>query len=324
MAGRHSIPISVFLMGPTAVGKSSVAGRLYERLDSELISVDSGQIYRGMDIGTAKPGQDCLKEIPHHLIDIRDITEHYSAAQFREDALTLIESILDKGKTPILVGGTMFYFSILENGISKLPKADPSVRAEIERMSEQHGLEYLHQLLGKIDPQSAKKIRIEDAQRIKRVLEIHKITGQPPSLIMSQSRPLGLRLPYVKIALFRPRPRLHKRIEERFKKMIDKGLVSEVESLIQNLPKPEAMPSMRSVGYRQVIDFLREESTYDQLIEKGTAATRQLAKRQLTWLRNQSNMIWVDAENSDPAPVIFKYLQSKDLEPGIQGACSKI
>ncbi len=301
-------------MGPTAVGKSSVAEHLFGLLDAELISVDSGQVYRGMNIGTAKPDQEFLQRVPHHLIDIRGITESYSAAEFRNDALSLIESILAKGKTPLLVGGTMFYFSVLENGISKLPGADSEARSEIERIGKKKGLEYLHRQLAEIDPASAGKIRAQDAQRIKRALEIFRITGQPPSSVMAESRPQSMKIQYRKIALFRPRPILHERIKVRFLDMIEKGLVREVEMLIGKLKRPETLSSMRSVGYRQVIDYLHGKSSEDEMIEKGIAATRQLAKRQLTWLRNQSSVVWVNAEDRNPERMIFEYLQSLNVK----------
>lgn len=304
------MPIAVFLMGPTAVGKSSVAGQLCKHLDAELISVDSGQVYRGMNIGTAKPDREFRQRVPHHLIDIRDITESYSAAEFRDDALSLIGSVLARGRTPLLVGGTMFYFSVLENGISRLPGADPAVRSEIERIGRERGLEYLHQQLAEADPVSAEKIRIHDAQRLKRALEIFMISGRSPSSLMAESRPQGMQIQYQKIALFRPRPILHERIKERFLEMIEKGLVHEVETLTKTLDTPEIPPSMRSVGYRQVIDYLNGRSTNAEMIEKGMAATRQLAKRQLTWLRNQSGVAWVNAENRNPERAIAGYLKS--------------
>lgn len=308
--------MAVFLMGPTAVGKSSVAAHLYEHLDAELISVDSGQIYRGMNIGTAKPDRDFLRRVPHHLIDIRSITESYSAAGFRDDALSLIESILAKGRTPLLVGGTMFYFSVLENGLSRLPGAAPVVRSEIERLVQERGLEYLHQQLAEADPASAEKIRVQDAQRLKRALEIFRITGRPPSSLMAESRPQSMQIQYRKIALFRPRPVLHERIKVRFLDMIEKGLVREVETLAKTLETPEILPSMRSVGYRQVIDYLNGKATEAEMLEKGMAATRQLAKRQLTWLRNQSNVVWVNAENRNPERVILEYLLSSNVDAG--------
>jgi len=315
---KLSAPIAVFLMGPTAVGKSSVAERLYEYLNAEVISVDSGQVYRGMNIGTAKPDQEFLQRIPHHLIDIRGITESYSAAEFRDDARSLIESILAKGKTPLLVGGTMFYFSVLENGISKLPRADPVVRAEIERIGREMGLEYLHQQLAEVDPASAAKIGVQDAQRLKRALEIFRITGHPPSLMMAESCPRSLQVPYRKIALFRPRSVLHERIKARFLGMIEKGLIREVETLIRTLDEPGILPSMRSVGYRQAVDYLNGKSTEDEMIEKGIAATRQLAKRQLTWLRNQASIVWVNVENLNPERVICEYLRSLNVDADIE------
>ena len=207
----------------------------------------------------------------------------------------------------------MFYFSVLENGISKLPGGDPEVRSEIEQIVQEKGLLYLHQKLTEVDPISAKRIKTQDTQRLKRAYEIFTITGQPPSSVIAESCPQNLRIQYRKIALFRPREILHKRIEVRFMDMIERGLVSEVEGLAKSIRKPEILPSMRSVGYRQVIDYLYGKLTDTEMIEKGVASTRQLAKRQLTWLRNQSNVAWVNAENSNLEKMIVKYLESMNI-----------
>lgn len=305
-------------MGPTAVGKSSIVERLHGSLDFELISVDSGQVYRGMDIGTAKPDRKCQKRIPHHLIDIREVTESYSAGQFRNDALSLIRSISAKGRIPLLAGGAMFYFSVLENGISRLPGADAPVRARIDREYDEKGAKFLHGLLRKADPVTASAIDVGDIQRLKRALEILRITGQPPSAVMAKSRPQGIGLPILKIALYRPRAILHRRIEARFSDMLANGLVGEVEQLVRHLQHPQSLASMRSVGYRQVIEFLQDRLSRDDLFSKGVAATRQLAKRQLTWLRNQSNVVWVNAERPDSDRTILEYLS----ESGMQMASS--
>ncbi len=190
MVDKPTVPIVIFLMGPTAVGKSTVAEHLFESLDAELISVDSGQIYRGMDIGTAKPDQELLQRVPHHLIDIREITESYSVAKFRDDALTLIEKIIAKGKTPLLVGGTMFYFSVLENGISKLPGGDPEVRSEIEQIVQEKGLLYLHQKLTEVDPISAKRIKTQIHNDQKSIRNIHNYRKS----VIAESCPQNLRI----------------------------------------------------------------------------------------------------------------------------------
>ncbi len=300
-------------MGPTAVGKSSVAEFLCKNLNAELISVDSSQIYRGMNIGTAKPDQEILDRVPHYLIDLCELTESYSAAMFRDDALSLIEDIVARGKIPILAGGTMFYFSALENGLSILPQANPEVREELEQLVEEMGLEYLYEMLADIDPASAERINSQDAQRLKRALEIYRVTGEPASLLMTESSPEGLQVQYRKIALFCSRSVLHERIKKRFLDMIENGLVNEVETLVQKLEKPEKLPSMRSVGYRQVLDYLKGQSTHSEMIEKSIAATRQLAKRQLTWLRNQSNVVWVNAELKNSEKAILEYLQSSNV-----------
>ncbi len=302
----------VFIMGPTASGKTDVAVALYESLNCELISVDAAQVYKGMNIGTAKPDADFLLEFPHHLIDIRDIDQPYSAAEFRLDALRLIDEIQARGKVPVFVGGTMFYYAALENGISDLPASDPTVRADLEQQLSERGAQSLHGELRQIDPELCRKIQPADIQRVMRGLEIYKITGQVPSDVMRRSQLPGLSTQPVKISLFTVnRHALHRRIESRFKKMIASGFVDEVRALVAPYPNPDKLTSMKSVGYRQVLGFLRDQASLDQMVDSGVAATRQLAKRQLTWLRNQSNITWFEANPENVSGTVIQYLDSR-------------
>ena len=302
----------VFIMGPTASGKTDTAAAVYDALDSELISVDAAQIFRGMDIGTAKPDAAFLLKYPHHLIDIRKFSESYSAADFCADSAELIESIGQKNRLPVFAGGTMFYFSALENGLSDLPSASAEVRKQLEAEIAEHGLEAMHAQLLELDPVAGQRIKPADHQRITRALEIYRITGQPPTRVMAKSRMPGLVRAPVKIALFTSdRKILHHRIETRFRMMIDNGLVSEVEMILKHTDNPEELVSMKCVGYRQVLHFLQGKTSHEEMIQNGIAATRQLAKRQLTWLRNQSNIIWFDASRDDISDSVVSYLKSR-------------
>ena len=302
----------VFLMGPTACGKTDLAASLLDAFDAELISVDAAQIYRGMDIGTAKPTPDFLRRYPHHLIDICDPHEVYGAARFRDDALRLIAEIHARRKLPVLVGGTMFYFAALENGLSELPAADAALREEINAEIRRKGLPAMHAQLQKIDPGLAAVIRPSDAQRIQRALEIHRLSGRPPSEVMAQSVAQPISLPLVKLGLFTADRRvLHGRIEARFARMLEHGLLDEVKTLIATMDNPDAQPAMRIVGYRQVHDYLKNPLTYDAMIDKAVAATRQLAKRQLTWMRQQRNLVWIDATGDSFTPQAHAYLQTR-------------
>ena len=297
-------------MGPTASGKTEIAAKLYDQFDCELISVDAAQVFTGMDIGTAKPEADFLARYPHHLINIRSITESYSAAAFCQDARRLIDDISSRGKIPILVGGTMFYFSALENGLSDLPSADAELRKEIELEISSLGLAAVYQRLCQIDPDFAQRISSNDSQRIQRAMEIFTITQRPPSQVMSDYSVEKLETPVVKIALFSThRSALHQRIESRFHKMLESGLVNEVKNLTVGLESAQSLSSMRSVGYRQVLEYLSEQIEYHQMIDKGIAATRQLAKRQLTWLRNQSNVVWFDSSHTGIQDSIVEFVE---------------
>lgn len=308
--------IVVFLMGATASGKTDTAARIFDQFNCELISVDAAQVYRGMNIGTAKPDQTFLDAYPHHLINVRNIDERYSAAEFCKDASGLINDIHQRGNTPILVGGTMFYFSALENGLAHLPSADAEIRLLIENEIQEKGLAALHQQLTAIDPVSAKRISPSDSQRIQRAIELYRLTNIPPSQLTGRlphtehSAQLGgLENPIVKITLFTAeRKFLHQKIEQRYLHMLEQGLIDEVKALTDGLQAPESLTAMRTVGYRQVLDYLLDKVTHQQMVDNGIAATRQLAKRQLTWLRNQSNLVWFDICHPKTADAMIIYL----------------
>ena len=272
-------------MGPTASGKSALAATLAGRFPVEIVSVDSAQVYRGMDVGTAKPSAAERRAVPHHLIDILDPTESYSAAQFRADALKLIREISARGRTPLMVGGTMLYFKALREGLSDLPDSDPAVRAQIDAEAAERGWPALHAQLAKIDAPTAARLKPTDAQRIQRALEIHRVTGKPMSKLLGRKKSaLPFRL--VELALApSDRSELHRRIEERFDSMLKLGLVEELRALKKRYPLKPTLPSMRCVGYRQAWQFLDGQIGKKELRDRGIFATRQLAKRQLTWLR---------------------------------------
>ncbi|MBZ9612485.1 tRNA (adenosine(37)-N6)-dimethylallyltransferase MiaA [Rheinheimera maricola] len=286
----------IFLMGPTASGKTALATELYQRLPAELISVDSALIYRGMDIGTAKPTSAELKLAPHHLIDIRDPSQSYSAADFRADALRLVAEIQHRGNIPILVGGTMLYFKALLEGISPLPEADPQVRAQIEREAAEKGWSALHHELAQIDPVSAQRIHPNDPQRINRALEVFRITGRSlTDLTAQKGEPFSFPVHQFAIAP-KDRAELHQRIALRFKQMLAAGFEQEVHQLKLRADLHPDLPAMRCVGYRQMWQYLDRECSIEDMEERGIAATRQLAKRQLTWLRSWPQLNWLDSD----------------------------
>ncbi len=288
-------PPAIFLMGPTASGKTGVAIELMQHMPVELISVDSAQVFRDMNIGTAKPNVDTLARAPHHLIDIIDPTDAYSAAAFRHDALRLMADITARGKIPLLVGGTMLYFKVLREGLSPLPQADAALREQLDAEIAQHSIEHLHARLAQVDAETAARLHPTDTQRVQRAMEIFIISGKPMSeLIKHQEHP---HLPYniTPIALIpSDRAVLHHRIVVRFEQMLKDGLVEELRSLRDKYVLHRDMTSMRCVGYRQAWEFLDGEISKAELSEKGVAATRQLAKRQLTWLRSMSASIRID------------------------------
>ena len=286
----EKIPV-VCLMGPTATGKTDAAAQCFDAFPCDISSDGSSLVSRDMDIGTAKPDTEFLKKYPHHLVDVRHPNDTYSVADFFHDCTSTIAEISNKGKVPVLAGGTMFYFSALEKGLNELPQADPALRARLDEDAKKYGWQKLHSKLSDLDPENAKRIDPNDAQRFQRALEIVMLSGKTLAQHNESGR-TPLSNPLIKMALtFSDRSVLHKRIEKRFDIMLDKGLEREVSSLLSNGVDPDAT-SMRMIGYRQMLEYLAEKSTYDQMRLKGIAATRQLAKRQLTWLRNQSNQIW--------------------------------
>jgi tRNA dimethylallyltransferase len=274
------------LLGPTASGKSRLAMELAARHPLEIVSLDSAQVYRGMDIGTAKPSAEERRRVPHHLLDILDPTEAYSAGRFRADAIGAVRDILARGRIPLLAGGTMLYYRALVSGLAELPAADAAVRAELDARAAREGWPALHQELARVDPAAAARIKPNDAQRIQRALEVHRLTGKP--LSAAQVGTAGA-LPFtLKAYALVPEDRaeLHQRIAARFEQMLAAGLVEELRALRKKFDLSAALPSMRAVGYRQAWRYLEGEIGERELRETGIAATRQLAKRQLTWLRS--------------------------------------
>ncbi|MBF0470456.1 MAG: tRNA (adenosine(37)-N6)-dimethylallyltransferase MiaA [Gammaproteobacteria bacterium] len=287
-------PLVLFLMGPTASGKTDLALELVDRYGGEIVSVDSALVYRGMDIGTAKPERSLLQRYPHHLIDRIEPTESYSAAQFREEAIAAIADILARGRLPLLVGGTMLYFRALEQGLSRLPPADPQLRQEIAAEAEVVGWPQLHQTLAELDPQAALRIHPHDPQRISRALEVIRLSGTSlTALQQQQGEPLPWRL--LKIALIpQQRQELHRRISDRFAEMLRRGFVEEVEGLRRRGDLHPQLPAMRAVGYRQIWHYLDGGCDRQQMIADSETATRRLGKRQLTWLRSEEGLRSVD------------------------------
>lgn len=291
----HDRPLAILLTGPTASGKTDLAVDLATRLPCDIVSVDSALVYRGMDIGTAKPGSELLAAAPHRLIDICDPSEAYSAARFREDALGEMEAIAATGRVPLLVGGTMLYFRALQQGLSKLPSADPRARARLDAQARAEGWAALYRRLAGVDPETARRIHPNDPQRIQRALEVYELTGRPMSDLLREGKAPPV-LPYRFLKLVRaPEERaiLHQRIERRFVQMLELGFEEEVRTLWSRGDLSPEMPSMRSVGYRQMLKYLFGEYTYDEMVYRGIIATRQLAKRQLTWLRSESDARWL-------------------------------
>jgi tRNA dimethylallyltransferase len=281
---------AVLLMGPTASGKSALALALAARFDGEIVTVDSAQVYRGMDIGTAKPSVADRARVPHHLLDILDPTQVYSAARFVRDALAAIAAIRSRGRMPVVAGGTMLYFKALTEGLSALPQADTVVRAELDARAARHGWPALHAELARVDPQTAGRLAPTDAQRIQRALEVHAMTGQPLSALQGRRKSADSALGRTIAVALMPssRARLHDAIAHRFDAMLAAGLVEELRGLRDRYALRPELPAMRCVGYRQAWEYLDGAIDAAQLRAKGIAATRQLAKRQLTWLRTTS------------------------------------
>jgi tRNA dimethylallyltransferase len=286
VTSRAAVIPAVLLMGPTGSGKSALALALAERFPVEIVSVDSAQVYRGMDIGTAKPDAATRARIPHHLIDILEPTEAYSAARFRTGAIEAIEAVRSRGAVPLLVGGTMLYFKALREGLSALPAADPAVRAQLDVRAAAEGWPALHAELARVDPVTAARLERTDAQRIQRALEVHAISGRPLSALQGAREADAGIGPTIAVALVpQDRARLHRVIAERFDAMLDAGLVAELKALRGRHPLTPELPSMRCVGYRQAWEYLDGRVDAQEFRAKGIAATRQLAKRQFTWLR---------------------------------------
>ena len=279
-------PPAIILIGPTASGKTALSAQLAQSLQCEVISVDSAQIYKDMNIGTAKPDAEFLAQTPHHGIDIIEPHETYSAAKFRDDALIHMREITERGKIPLLVGGTMLYFKALIEGMNDLPEADPMVRLMIDTLAEEKGWPGVHANLMKVDPETAARLDPNDSQRVQRAMEIYHLTGKPMSEWLA--KPKYVYFPYTPINIvITPSDRgvLHDRIATRFTEMLNAGLVDEVAKLRDDYPLEATMPSMRCVGYRQAWQHLNGAFGVAELFDQGVAATRQLAKRQLTWLR---------------------------------------
>ncbi len=282
------------LKGPTACGKTDHAFKLVKNHPLEIISVDSVMVYKGLDIGSAKPTSEELKLCPHHLIDVCEPTENYSAGEFYQDVQQVIQSIIRKGKIPFLVGGTMMYFRVLERGISQLPSANPTVRKQIDSEAAANGWAKLHQELQRIDPTAAKRIDPSDKQRIQRALEVHRITGKPISSFHGEHKqPIDYQRLNLSLVPSK-RDILYKRIENRFDAMLDQGLVSEVGHLLSKNSLTSSHNSMKSVGYKQICEFIENKCSLDEARAKAVVATRRLAKRQLTWLRSDTDSLVVD------------------------------
>ena len=312
-----SLPPAIFLMGPTASGKTDLAIELAQRLPCEIISVDSALVYRGMDIGTAKPAPELLAQFPHRLIDIRDPAEAYSAAEFRSDALAAMAEATAAGRIPLLIGGTMLYYKALLDGLAAMPSADAAVRAELEARAEAEGLAALHAELAQVDPESAARIHPNDPQRLVRALEVYRVSGQS----MSEHRRLQAEgreaLPYqvVQLAIApAERSALHQRIALRFRLMLEQGFIDEVQALYQRRDLHAGLPSIRSVGYRQAWDYLDGKIGKEEMSERAIIATRQLAKRQFTWLRSWESLHWLDSLSCDKLQQALRCLPA-DLQP---------
>jgi len=302
-------PAVICIYGPTAAGKTALSIDLAQQIDGEIISVDSALVYRGMDIGTAKPTLEERQGVAHHLIDICDPAETYSASEFRSDATALIDDILKRHRTPILIGGTMLYFKALLEGMSALPESDASIRQQLQAELDSHGLAALHQRLAQVDPDAAARIHPNDPQRTLRALEVYQLAGKPMTQLVKQ-RQGALNYPVYQFAVApQQRATLHERIARRFELMLAEGFQHEVEALFERKDLHPDLPSIRSVGYRQMWQYLSGELNYQEMKERGIIATRQLAKRQLTWLRGWPDVHWLDTFAHDKLDQVRSRLQ---------------
>ena len=294
---------AVLLLGPTASGKTALGVQLAHRFNAEIISIDSALVYRGMDIGTAKPTEEEKEGVPHHLIDIRDPFESYSAADFFRDCERLIEEIAARGRLPLIVGGTMLYAKALKDGLNEMPSSDLAVRAEIEAQAARVGWPAMHAELQKVDSQTAARLHPTDSQRISRALEVYRQTGKPISFYQNRQNE-GSRHSFLTLGLLpKNRALLHERIEKRFLMMLEAGFLDEARSLMKDARFDRRLPSMRAVGYRQAFDYLCGDTDYDQFVQAGIAATRQLAKRQMTWMRSMPEIKLIDPLEEDALAV---------------------
>jgi tRNA dimethylallyltransferase len=297
-------------MGPTASGKTAVALELARVLPCEIVSVDSALVYKEMNIGTAKPDRETLQAFPHHLVDMIEPHETYSAARFRDDALVAMREITERGRIPLLVGGTMLYFKALLEGLNELPEADPMIRLVIDTMAQEGGWPAVHAKLKELDPATAARLQPTDSQRIQRALEIYYITGKTMDELLQKPRYVYFPYAPIMIALVPgDRSGLHERIEQRFGQMLEHGLVAEVERLREEYGLDATMPSMRCVGYRQALQHLNGELDLEALRSHGVAATRQLAKRQLTWLRSMEGVTEFDCLAEDVGVRVLEYVR---------------
>lgn len=320
VAAGAAKPWAIFLMGPTASGKTALAVELVQRFPMEIISVDSALIYKGMDIGTAKPDAELLAKAPHRLIDFLDPAERYSAADFREDALREMAAITAAGKIPLLVGGTMLYFKVLREGIADLPSADEDIRTQLLEEAAAKGWPAMHQELAQIDPVAAARIHPNDPQRLQRALEVYRQTGQTLTHWQERQKAGSIdgswggnadNFPYrvVNIAICpQERAILHERIAQRFRAMLAQGFYDEVRALYQRGDLNPSLPSIRAVGYRQAWDCLEGKTSYAEMEARGIIATRQLAKRQITWLRSWKDLHWVDTDDPNLLENVLKIL----------------
>jgi len=291
----ESLPKAIFLMGPTAAGKTDAAILLHEKYNADIISVDSALVYKGMNIGSAKPDTETLKRAPHALVDVCETWEPYSASNFCTDAKALMQTSIDNNRIPLLAGGTMLYYNALQHGLSELPQADPKIRAKIQSLANEKGWQHVHDLLTEVDPISAERIHPNDPQRINRAYEVYLLTGKTMTQWYELDQGQKLKYDTLKI-IISPNDRsvLHERIALRFKLMLEQGFLDEIQTLMDKPKNHRDLPSMRSVGYRQAWEHLEGKTSKDDFIFKGIAATRQLAKRQLTWLRKENDAIWLD------------------------------